>query len=142
MDFCVTIKSIYSSVNSYIYDEYELFFSFFFLFFFPLSFFLQTQTQAVTFLTILILWQCGVTLFQQFLTNPNTTESSYLPLMMMPPWVMFRWVFWFGLAGAFGEAMTPENWTVIGGGVLPRMVGYVFLNVSLSLCLFVSSPLN
>ena len=120
----------------------NFFFLFFFLFFFPLSFFLQTQTQAVTFLTILILWQCGVTLFQQFLTNPNTTESSYLPLMMMPPWVMFRWVFWFGLAGAFGEAMTPENWTVIGGGVLPRMVGYVFLNVSLSLCLFVSSPLN
>merc|ERR1712166_679351 len=52
---------------------------------------------AVTFLIILILWQCGGTLFQQFLNNPNTTEGSYIPLMILPPWQMFRWVYWIGL---------------------------------------------
>ena len=82
---------------------------------------------AVTFLLILILWQCGGTLFQQFLTSPNTTEESYIPLMILPPWVMFRWVYWFGLAGAFQQAIVPDNWAVIGGGVLPRMVWVMIL---------------
>ena len=82
---------------------------------------------AVTFLLILILWQCGGTLFQQFLTNPNTTEESYIPLMILPPWVMFRWVYWFGLAGAFQQAIVPDNWAVVGGGVLPRMIWVMIL---------------
>jgi ABC-type multidrug transport system ATPase subunit len=82
---------------------------------------------AVTFLVILIMWQCGGTLFQQFLTNPNTTEESYIPLMFLPPWVMFRWVYWFGLAGAFGQAIGPDNWAVLGGGVLPRMCWVMIL---------------
>ena len=83
---------------------------------------------AVTFLIILILWQCGSTLFQQFLTNPNTTEESYIPLMILPPWVMFRWVYWFGLASSFGESIGVDNWTLIGGGVLPKMIGVMFLH--------------
>ena len=91
--------------------------------FFLSAFLARMRTaMAVTFLIILILWQCGGTLFQQFLNNPNTTEGSYIPLMILPPWQMFRWVYWFGLASAFGEAITPQSWSVIGGGVLPKMI--------------------
>jgi len=74
---------------------------------------------AVTFLLILIFWIVGLTLIQQFLLNPYSTFASFIPLLFFPPWVMMTWTAWFCLASAFGEAITTDNWSTVGGGALP-----------------------
>ena len=97
--------------------------------FFMSAFLSRMRTaMAMTFLFILIMWIVGGVLFQQFLTNPNTTEESYIPLMILPPWVMFRWVYFLGLASGVGEAIVAENWTTVGGGVLPSVLGIMSLH--------------
>ena len=82
--------------------------------FFMSAFLSRMRTaMAITFLFILIMWIVGGVLFQQFLTNPNTTAESYYPLMVLPPWVMFRWVYFLGLSSAVGEPILGSNWTTV-----------------------------
>ena len=93
------------------------------------AFFSRMRTaMAVTFLCILIFWQVGVTIFQEFFDNFETTpESSWTAMGILAPWTMFRWVYWFGGAGIGGTAITRDNWQTTGGGQLPRTLGVMVL---------------
>lgn len=90
----------------------------------------RTSTAGV-FLLMLILNTTGASLLQTLTEDPNTTESAFTFYMLIPPLVMIRAMLWLGLAGAFNEAITLENWNTFADGAVPRCVGFMWMHVIL-----------
>mmetsp|Transcript_8009 Transcript_8009/g.14688 ORF Transcript_8009/g.14688 Transcript_8009/m.14688 type:complete len:1998 (+) Transcript_8009:47-6040(+) len=104
--------------------------------FFLSVFFSSSKTStAATFLFMLILNTTGTSLLQTLTEDPNSTEASFVFLMLIAPLVMIRTLLWLGLAGAFNEQLTAQNINVYANGIVGKCINYMWPHIFVTIVL-------
>ena len=88
----------------------------------------RTST-SVSFLLMLIYVSVGGQIIFLLLQDPDSSEDLYTPLMIFPPLVMLRVLYYLLLAAGNNESVTFANWHEKGQGVVPYCLNIMPVNI-------------
>jgi len=90
---------------------------------------------SISLLILLVSVETGSVLFEEFLNAEGNDGTAENVLMIWPPWVMSRIVYFIGTMSVYGEPITSSNWLTIKNGIIPTcllwMLGHWVLDLLL-----------
>lgn len=90
-------------------------------------FFSNTESStAFVFLFILVLVLVGQELISNIISDEYSDDSSYAPLMWLPPFVLIRVTTWLATAGAFGEKIRFAELSTFANGAIAKSIGIMW----------------
>merc|ERR1711871_1611449 len=91
---------------------------------------------SMSLLILLVSCETGRVLFTEFL---NSSSSSAIDaqniLMIWPPWVMSKAVYFIGTVSIYGDKIDSQNWTTIKNGILPNCAMWMLIHWAVNLLL-------